>query len=268
MKRLPRGLCPEGKVTRQAASRRELRLHPLVGIFDEVQNLFAHPAHGKEAGTLAEEIIRMGRALGVILVLATQRPNKDAIPTGVSSLAGVRFCLRVMDQLSNDMILGTSMYQNGIRASLLRPTDKGIGYLVGASDEPQIVRAFYLDLRAADTVAARARHLREAAGTLAGFAIGEQTFDHGPDRSLLQRLLEVMHEEQAHSDVLCARLAEDRPDEYAGWQPATLAAALKAVGVKTKRNTWAERRDGRMDNRAGVVRADLREALGDGPSRD
>lgn len=262
MKRLPRGICPEGKVTRQAASRRELRLHPLVGIFDEVQNLFAHPTYGKEAGTLAEEIIRMGRALGVILVLATQRPNKDAIPTGVSSLAGVRFCLRVMDQLSNDMILGTSMYQNGIRASLLRPTDKGIGYLVGASDEPQIVRAFYLDLRAADAVAARARHLREAAGWLAGYAAGEAAPDRGNDLSIVRDLIDLFGplEEKAHSADLCMRLAEAYPNRYGGWEPLVLAQALKAVGVKTKQ-VWCADPDGESRNGRGVLRDDLRAVL-------
>ena len=264
MKKLPRGLCPEGKVTRQAAERRQLRLHPLVIVLDEVQNLFSHPVHGKEAGRLAEEIIRMGRALGVILILATQRPNKDAIPTGVTALAGVRFCLRVMDQTSNDMILGTSMYQAGFRASMLRPTDKGIGWLVGASDEPQIVRAYYLDLTTADRVAERARAAREAAGTLAGYAAGEEELRHEADVSLLRDLMQVFGgDEQVHSDVLCGRLAEDWPGRYDGWQPTTLAAALKALGVKTKRNTWAERLDGSMDNRAGVVRADLQKALGE-----
>jgi S-DNA-T family DNA segregation ATPase FtsK/SpoIIIE len=236
MKGLPRGLCPDGKVTREVAERRHLKLHPLVLVLDEAQNVFGHPVHGKEAGTIAEEIIRMGRALGVILVLATQRPNKDAIPTGVSSLAGVRFCLRVMDQTSNDMILGTSMYQNGIRASTLRPTDRGIGYLIGASDEPQIARAFYLDLHAADRIAERARSLREKTGTLTGYAAGDVTPEHrGPDKSLLNDLLQVFSpdEDAVHSVELCKRLAEAW-SQYEGWNERTLGAAAKAAGVRTK----------------------------------
>ena len=54
-----------------------LRLWPLVCTIDEVQNLFAHPKYGKQAGEDAVFIIKIGRALGVFLVLATQRPDKD-----------------------------------------------------------------------------------------------------------------------------------------------------------------------------------------------
>ena len=49
------------------------------------QNLFAHPKYGKQAGEDAEFIIKIGRALGVFLVLATQRPDKASrCPPGVS----------------------------------------------------------------------------------------------------------------------------------------------------------------------------------------
>ena len=45
------------------------------------------------------------------------------------------------------MILGTSAYKNGIRATTFRPeVDAGIGYLVGASSQAQVVRTYYLDL--------------------------------------------------------------------------------------------------------------------------
>ena len=42
-------------------------------------------------------------ALGTILLLATQRPDKDSLPTGISANVGIRFCLRVMGQTENDM---------------------------------------------------------------------------------------------------------------------------------------------------------------------
>jgi hypothetical protein len=74
-------------------------------------------------------------------------------------------------------------------------------------------------------------------------------------------------EDQIHSDVACTRLTEAWSSRYDGWKPTTLAAALGALGVKTKRNTWAERPDGRMDNRAGVTREALLDALGE-PAAD
>ena len=78
----------------------------------------------------------------------------------------IRFCLNVAGQVENDMILGTSAYKNGVRATTFRPKiDAGLGYLKGAT-VPQVVRTYYLDVPATQPVVARARVLRERAGTL------------------------------------------------------------------------------------------------------
>ena len=58
-------------------------------------------------------IIKIGRALGVFLILATQRPYKDSLPTVVCGNVSTRFCLKVAGQVENDMMLGTSAYKNG-----------------------------------------------------------------------------------------------------------------------------------------------------------
>ncbi len=166
IKGLPKDLCPENKVTPELASRKGLGLHPLVCSIDECQELFSHPEFGKEAGELAEKIIKLARALGIVLLLATQRPDSKSLPTGVSANVGTRFCLRVMGQVENDMILGTSSYRNGIRATMFTKRDKGMGYLVGAADDAQITRTYYVDGPAAEKICRRARALRETAGTL------------------------------------------------------------------------------------------------------
>jgi DNA segregation ATPase FtsK/SpoIIIE, S-DNA-T family len=171
LKALPRELCPDKRTTRAIASKRSLRLWPVVCVIDEAQNLYAHPEHGKAAGLDAEFIIKIGPAFGVILVIATQRPDKASLPTGVSGNVSTRFCLKVMGHTENDMVLGTSAHKNGIRATTFRPEiDAGIGYLVGAGPAPQVVRTFYLDMHAAERVAVRARALREAVGTVTGHA--------------------------------------------------------------------------------------------------
>ena len=150
IKGLPRDLCPENKVTSLLADRKDLGLHPLVLAIDECQNLFTHEEYGKEAGQRAETIIKLGRALGIYLVLATQRPDGKSMPTGVSANVGTRACLRVMGQIENDMILGTSAYKNGIRATMFTKRDKGVYYLVGATDEPVIVKGAKIDAPQAD----------------------------------------------------------------------------------------------------------------------
>jgi S-DNA-T family DNA segregation ATPase FtsK/SpoIIIE len=269
---LPKDVRPENKVTSELAAKRSLKLFPLLFVIDECQELFADAELGKEAGELAIAIIKRGRALGIILLLATQRPDKDSLPTGVSANVGIRFCLRVMGQLENDMILGTSMYKNGVRATTFTKKDRGIGYLVGEADDPQITRSYYIDGPAADTIAARARALRKAHGMLTGYAAGEDTTpadDQGTN--LLEDVLAVMApgEDKVHSQTIVDRLAELRPTAYGAWtdldptsKAKQLATALKPYGVTTPQ-VWGQDETGRGRNLKGVQRDHVAAALED-----
>jgi DNA segregation ATPase FtsK/SpoIIIE, S-DNA-T family len=261
-KTVPRDLVPDKMVTREVASKRSLGLHPLLCVIDECQNLFGHPQFGKQAGEDAEWLIRVARAVGVFLVLATQRPDKQSLPTGITAMVSIRFCLKVMDQWTNDAILGTSSYQNGIRATLFRPDgDQGNGLLI-ATKGPQIVRTCYLDMPATERIAVRARALREAAGMVTGHAAGE-TPEAGPVVSLLADVAAVMHgEERLWSEVICARLAELRPGLYGGWDAVQLGRALAAYGIASMQ-TWARDGDGQRRNRQGIDRKTVLKALED-----
>jgi DNA segregation ATPase FtsK/SpoIIIE, S-DNA-T family len=212
---LDRAVCPDKRTTRQIAAKRSLRLWPLACIIDEAQNLFAHPEHGKAAGLDAEFIIKIGPAFGVVLIIATQRPDKASLPTGVSGNVSTRFCLKVTGQVENDMILGTSAYKNGLRSTTFRPEiDAGIGYLVGAGPAPQVVRTFYLNMADAERVAVRARALREAAGTLTGHAA--EGADEGP-RDVLTDVLAVFGSDAGLQwGDLAARLASRFPARWEG----------------------------------------------------
>lgn len=163
---LPRSVCPESKVTPELAAQGKLGLHPIVVGVDECQVMFTDEQRGTEFERLCTDLIKRGPALGIILILATQRPDAKSLPTGISGNAGMRFCLRVMGQQENDMVLGTSMYRNGIRATQFTSGDKGMGWLVGAADEPVVVRTFYVDGPMAERVVARALQLRDGGGTL------------------------------------------------------------------------------------------------------
>jgi len=244
-------------------------LHPLVFIIDECQNLFAHPTFGAEAAELSIAIIKLGRALGVILLLATQRPDKDSLPTGVSANVGIRFCLRVMGQVENDMVLGTSMYRNGVRATTFTKRDKGIGYLAGESDDPLIVRTYYVDNPTADAICERAKAARIAAGTLTGYAAGDIEVAAGPEISLIEDLIAVFGagEDKLWSQTLVDRLAELRPSLYGPWaelEPTAkaqqLAAALKPHGITTPQ-VWGQVENSRGRNLKGVHLDHLNEAL-------
>ena len=226
-----RELCPDKKITREIANRRSLRLHPLLAAFDELQNLFAHPKYGKQAGEDATFIIKIGRALGVFLVLATQRPDKESLPTGISGNVSTRFCLKVAGQVENDMILGTSAYKNGARATTFRPkVDAGLGYLKGEENVPQVVRTYYLNDADTERVARRARALREAAGTLSGVALGED--DRREERDVRADLAAVAGTENGlHWAEAAGRLAERFPERWAGATADSVSAEARGQGI-------------------------------------
>jgi hypothetical protein len=83
----------------------------------------------------------------VVLVIATQRPDKQSLPTGVSGNVSTRFCLKVTGQVENDMILGTSAYKNGLRSTTFaRRSTPGSATWWVAGPAPQVVRTFYLNM--------------------------------------------------------------------------------------------------------------------------
>ncbi|MEO3846345.1 cell division protein FtsK [Streptomyces sp. B8F3] len=258
---LPRDICPESKVTSELASKRSLGLHPIVIGVDECQVLFEHPEHAKEFEEIATDLVKRGPATGIVLLLATQRPDAKALPTGISANASARWCLKVMGQLENDMVLGTSAYKRGVRATMFNWKDKGIHYFVGEGSDARIVRCIYVDGRDADDIASRARAARERAGTLSGHALGEAPEPTAPAYDLLADILAVVPagEAKVWSETVVTRLAELRPDVYDGWEPDALAAALKPHGITTVQ--VGRRQGGKVVNRRGIDRSHITTAI-------
>ncbi|MFD8619394.1 cell division protein FtsK [Streptomyces sp. NPDC059513] len=254
---LPRDICPESKVTSELASKKELGLHPIVIGVDECQVWFEHPKYGAEFEEICTDLVKRGPATGIVLLLATQRPDAKALPTGISANASARWCLKVMGQLENDMVLGTSSYKRGIRATMFSWKDKGIHYFVGEGSDARIVSSVYVDAPTAEVIGLRARRLREAAGTLTGHAAGESFEDRGTSGfDLLADILAIVPAEEPKlwSETVVARLADLRPDVYGGWEPEQLATALKPHGVPTGQ-VWGKTEAGKGANRRGIERA-------------
>lgn len=260
---LPRDICPESKVTSALASKAKLGLHPIVIGADECQKWFEHPKRGAEFEEICTDMVKRGPALGFVLLLATQRPDAKALPTGISANASARWCLKVMGQLENDMVLGTSSYRRGIRATMFGWGDKGIHYFVGEGADARIVSASNIDGVAAERIALRARALREAAGTLSGHALGEAfTAAETLAYDLLADLLAVLPAEKSKvwGESLVSALAELRPDVYGQWSSEQLTSTLKPYGIRTTQ-VWGVTEDGKGANRRGIQRADVLRAI-------
>jgi S-DNA-T family DNA segregation ATPase FtsK/SpoIIIE len=253
---LPKDICPENKVTPELSSKRSLGLHPLVLVISECQEAFSHPQMADEFDTLTSAITKRGPALGVVILLDTQRPDAKSLPSGIRANIGVRFALRVMDNVANDMILPTGSYKAGVRATDFAVSDKGIGWLVGHGDQAEIVRTCYVDAIQADAIGRRARRLREAAGTLSGYCLGEHEAAL-PVVDFLDDVLAVSDgSERIWSETIAARLTELRPELYRGWDAAAVGDALRVRGAEVVQ-IWGTTADGQQANRRGVTRAAL-----------
>lgn len=261
-----RGKCPEGKVTPELSKVKSHGLHPIVVVLDECHLAFetgsgAAGKLGDEIAEIAEYLVRVGPAAGVSLIAATQRPDAKSLPSGIRANVQLRFCLRVADQPTNDMVLGTSAYKNGVRATEFTLSDKGIGYLSGEGTVPVIMRTYNLNSDDSAAILLRARQLREDTGTLSGMAAGHAPARKADPTELLTDVLDAMgSEEKMWSEAICAHLADCHPGRYAGWDQTTLGKALRALGVATKQTWWCPP-GGEPTNKNGVTRQQIQDAL-------
>ncbi|MFF1679094.1 cell division protein FtsK [Streptomyces sp. NPDC058256] len=262
IKSLPRSRCPESKVTPELANDKSLGLHPIVAGFDECQVPFEHEKYGAEIEEIATDLGKRGPALGMVTLFGTQRPDAKSLPTGISANAVLRFCLKVMGQPANDMVLGTSMYKAGYRATMFSRTDRGICWMAGEGDDPRIVASAFVDALGAEQVVVRAREMREAYGNITGHAIGETPESGEAAFDLLADILKVVpaDEEKVWNEKVAARLATLRPEVYGGWKAETVTTNLRPHGI-TAQDVWGTTDKGKGTTRRGIARADITTAI-------
>jgi len=259
---LPADLCPEARVTPRLASNTALELHPVVIGIDECQRYFEDPTYGDEIVSLLTELAKVGPAVGIVVVLATQKPDAHSVPTRLRDVIGTRFALKTMTYQSSEAVLGAGSYSAGYDASRFQRAHKGVGWLIGADDsgdvdDAVVVRSFLTTATDVEQVIDRARAARLAAGTLSGVAAGEEP-DQVDQVNVLDDVRGVFApgEERLWSERILNRLVAFRPGYYTGWTPAQLATALKPYGVVT-RQVWGTTDDGDQANRRGIDRADV-----------
>jgi hypothetical protein len=117
------GECAYGRrPTELLADKRELGLFPVVIVIDECQVAFDGDP---DTVAMVTDLGKRGPAAGIIVLLATQRVDAQSLPTGISSNAVLRWCLKVTGQVENDMNANTA---HVVTASPARsPTSRRIG---------------------------------------------------------------------------------------------------------------------------------------------
>lgn len=115
----------------------------------------------KEFALLLRDLVARGRAAGIIVVAATQKPSGDIIPTSLRDLMGSRIALRCSTRDASDCVLGAGWAAQGYSASSIDAACRGVGFVLHEGSQPVRMKAFYLaddDLR---SLASRAEALRK-----------------------------------------------------------------------------------------------------------
>jgi S-DNA-T family DNA segregation ATPase FtsK/SpoIIIE len=221
------GEAPDGKITPELAARPGLGLHPVFILIDELHELLINRP---ETAAKAERVLRRGRALGIILVLATQIPDAKTVPSGITKCVSTRWCMSVADQVSNDQILGTGAYKRGHSATMYRPVfDAGWGVMQGLVRDGQTGRGYFPDKETRAAMVERMKALR-------GGVVGADTAERVKARDMLADVRAVWppNAPGVPWDVLAERLAELAPETYAGITGDMVREALKRYDVPTQ----------------------------------
>ena len=216
-----KGRAPEGKVTPELAAERGSGLHPVVILIDEAHELLVDP----EVATAAERLIKRGRALGLIVILATQIPDAKSVPPIITRCVIMRACLAVQDHIANDMILGTGSYKRGITATAYRPEDDAGWGMVTGLKAPTAVRSQFPTPDEAKKILGRAVELRGG--------VIPRSEDDAPRLDVIIDVQRVWPDQRPgmHWAELAERLAEVYPDRYADETAETISARLRALEV-------------------------------------
>ncbi|WP_344167686.1 FtsK/SpoIIIE domain-containing protein [Pilimelia columellifera] len=112
---------------------------------------------------LLRDLVARGRAAGIPVVAATQRPSFDIIPTSLRDLFGYRAAFRCTTPNSSNIVLGHGWAEQGHNAADIPPTNQGEALLLAEGGFPRRIKVAYLDDGQITNIAAHAARLR--AGT-------------------------------------------------------------------------------------------------------
>jgi DNA segregation ATPase FtsK/SpoIIIE, S-DNA-T family len=127
---------------------------------DEIAYFSATAGDKKEQerfSALLRDLVARGRAVGIIVVAATQRPSSDIIPPSLRDLFAWRFAGRCTNDVSSDIVLGHGWASRGYSSNTVDPNNQGCGLLIAEGGIPVLVKACYLSnadiIRVADYAA-------------------------------------------------------------------------------------------------------------------
>jgi DNA segregation ATPase FtsK/SpoIIIE-like protein len=149
-----------GSGRRKVARGDGLALH--VVVIDELAH-YLTASDRKERSEFADalrDLVSRGRAAGIIVLAATQKPSADVVPTSIRDLFGFRWAMRCSTPQASDTILGSGWASAGYSAADIDPATRGVGYLLHEGGIPQRIRSYYLDDSDLASLSERAERVR------------------------------------------------------------------------------------------------------------
>ena len=143
-------------------ARRRRKIEPADGltvitaVFDEIalfSTVLGTEQQQRLFVTLLRDLVARGRAAGIIVIAATQRPSVDIIPKSLRDLFGYRAAFRCTSTGSSDIILGDSLSGQGYDATSILPTSQGEALIIAEGGTPVRMRGDYLTDTEIDTLA-------------------------------------------------------------------------------------------------------------------
>jgi DNA segregation ATPase FtsK/SpoIIIE-like protein len=122
-------------------------LSTIVTIIDELamfSTVLGTKQQQEEFSTLLRGLVSLGRACGMPVIAATQRPSWDIIPASLRDLFGFRAAFRCTTTGSSNVILGQGWAELGYSATDISPVNQGAAYLLAEGGIPKRIKAAYL----------------------------------------------------------------------------------------------------------------------------
>lgn len=114
-----------------------------------------------QRSTRIRRLIAKGRAAGLVVIAATQKPQSDVVPTALRDLIQLRVAYACTTNAMTDTVLGAGMSQNGGLSHEIPSSLRGLCYIVSeTSRTPTRARTYWVPDADIEGIVAKVAHLR------------------------------------------------------------------------------------------------------------
>lgn len=165
------GASTDGRISRAISARRELGLRPIFTMIDEAHIAFEDEEYGSQIADVFADVQKLGAAFGITVIVLTQLPQAESVPTKIRNAILGRIALKLMYPEDSRQALGAAAGRAGFDASEI-PYEQGVtegrAILVGVGPMPLWVRCLAMSAELAEALVQRAIEIRREAGVLPG----------------------------------------------------------------------------------------------------